>query len=163
MEFVAEISDPGRLDTHTFRWLFEPGASIEGRHTMTYAYADDGLYTVTIDVEDDDGGIGSATASVTVQNVAPLVEAGRDQTVDEGAVVRFNGSFMDPGVLDTHTIEWDFGDGTNAANSLTPTHIYADDGEYTVSLSMIDSDGGFGSDTLTVGVTNKPPVVEIGQ
>jgi imidazolonepropionase-like amidohydrolase len=40
-----------------------------------------------------------------------IVDAGSDVTIDEGQAIAFNGSFIDPGILDTHTISWDFGDG----------------------------------------------------
>ncbi len=60
---------------------------------------------------DDLGSESTDTASVTVSNVDPTVDAGTDQTVNEGEIVSFNGSFTDPGSDDTHTIDWDFGDG----------------------------------------------------
>ena len=76
--------------------------------------------------------------TVTVNNVAPVVEAGPDQTVNEGQTVNFAGSFVDPGA-DTHTIEWAFGDGTPVAGgTLTPAHAYADDGVYIVTLTVTD-------------------------
>ena len=38
--------------------------------------------------------------------------------------VLFSGSFTDPGTADTHTIEWDFGDGSPVVTgTLTPTHV----------------------------------------
>ena len=96
---------------------------------------------------------------VTISNVAPTVNAGADQTVDEGSVVSFSGGFTDPGD-DTHTIEWSFGDGSPAVTgTLTPTHVYADDGIYTVTLTVTDDDGGTNSDTLTVTVENVAPSI----
>jgi hypothetical protein len=56
-----------------------------------------------------------------VNNVAPTMDARSDQTVDEGAVVNFSGSFTDPGLVDTHTIDWDFGDGTTTGGALPST------------------------------------------
>ena len=69
--------------------------------------------------------------------------------------VAFNGSFTDPGSDDTHTIEWDFGDDTGAEDTLTPTHVYEQAGDFTVT----DVDGGVGTDDLTVTV--EEVVVEV--
>ena len=101
-----------------------------------------------------------ATASVTINNVAPVVEAGLDQMADEGSLVSFSGSFTDPGA-DTHTVQWAFGDGDSATGTLTPTHAYADDGIYTVTLTVTDDDGGVGWDTLIVTVNNVAPTAVI--
>jgi PKD repeat protein len=117
---------------------------------------DDGLYPVAVRVTDtvlDD----LASSTVTVNNVAPLVNAGLDFSIGEGATASFNGSFTDPGTLDTHTIEWDFGDGSGASGTLTPDHTYAADDTYTVTLTVTDDDGGVGSATVTVTVTDGGP------
>jgi VCBS repeat-containing protein len=102
----------------------------------------------------------SAAMTLTVNNVAPTVDGGSDQTVNEGDIVSFSGWFTDPGSADTHTIAWDFGDGTTAAGTLTPTHVYADNGVYTVALTVTDDDGASTSDTLAVTVNNVAPNVE---
>ncbi len=77
-----------------------------------------------------------------VDNAAPLVEAGEDQTVLEGEGVHFSGSFTDQGVADTHAILWDFGDGETAEGSLQVSHTYAKDGVYIATLQFTDDDGG---------------------
>ncbi|UCC63205.1 MAG: PKD domain-containing protein [Anaerolineae bacterium] len=100
------------------------------------------------------------TAGVIVDNVAPTVEAGNDKAASEGASIPFTGaSFSDPGVGDTHEIEWDFGDGEVEVGTLMPSHIYTDNGTYLVTLTVRDDDGGEGNDTLTVNVSNAPPNV----
>lgn len=111
------------------------------------------FHTISITIIDRDGGMGFVLIEFKVNNVAPTVHAGPDQIVDKGDEVHFNGSFADPGWLDTHTIEWDFGDGdTDDTGSLTPTHRYSSSGTYTVTWTVTDDDGGVGTDTLTVTV-----------
>jgi len=99
-------------------------------------------------------------ASVTVNNVAPTADAGPAQTVDEGDVVTFAGCFADPaGTCDTYTIDWDFGDGTTSTGSLTPEHVYGDNGAYVASLTVTDDDGGVDTETVTITVSNVAPTI----
>ena len=116
-------------------------------------------YTISVSATDA-GGTGSVNTSVIVGNVAPVVAAGASQTVEEGESVAFAGAFTDVGTLDSHSIEWDFGDGSSASDTLTPTHTYADDGAYTVTLTVVDDDGGSSMDSLTVTVGNVAPVID---
>jgi len=167
----ATFNDPGTLDTHTatIDWgdgttvtvgvvsesPFGPPGSTGGANgtvSGSHVYADNGTYTVTLTVTDDDGGAGQDTLTVSVANVNPTaVEAGSNRTVNVGEAVIFAGSFTDPGA-DTHAIAWNFGDGATAAGSLTPTHTFTAPGTFTVRLTVTDDDGGSGSDTLTVTV-----------
>jgi PKD repeat protein len=104
-----------------------------------------------------------------------VVEAGDNVTVDEGSAVNFDGSFVDPGLLAASRflsvlpsppfageIHWQFGDGGSSTGSLTPAHTYSDNGLYLVTLTITDSLGLAGSDTLQVTVNNVDPVVEAG-
>jgi len=158
--FNGRFTDPGVVDTHTFHWDFGDGGTAATEDAV-HTYRDNGVYTVIFTVLDDDGGIDFDSMRVTVNNVAPTVDAGVDQTVDEGDKVNFSGLFTDPGIDDTHTILWDFGDG-NTADALDASNIYTDNGVYTVRLTVTDDDGGVGFDELTVTVNNVAPVVVVG-
>ena len=60
-------------------------------------------------------------------------------------------------------VRWDFGDGSPVSTgSLTPSHVYADNGIYTVTLTVTDDDGGSDTDTMTVTVNNVDPIVDAG-
>jgi hypothetical protein len=97
----------------------------------------------------------------TVLPRSPDVDAGPDQTVNEGDVVAFAGSFYDPDVGETYTIAWDFGDGTGAGGTLTPTHTYVDNGTYVVTLTVTDSGSRAGQDTLTIVVNDLGPTANV--
>ena len=142
--------------------------------TQSYLGTDDGVYTIKL-MANDPYGYQVAETTVTVHNVAPTVDAGSNQTVNEGDTVNISGSFTDPGWLDTHTATIDWGDGTevesgtlteeneypNSTGTVTGSHEYGDDGVYMVNLTVIDDDGGVGTDTLTVTVNNVAPTASI--
>jgi PKD repeat protein len=63
----ATFSDPGTADTHTavVDWgdgVFEQVTPVEGSHQ----YTSPGIYTVTVSVTDDDGGVGVDTLAVKI-------------------------------------------------------------------------------------------------
>lgn len=137
---------------------------------LSHVYADDGTFTVGVCITDDGGAIGCASFQVVVLNVPPTVDAGPDQTVDEGTVVSLApATFTDPGTLDTHTATIDWGDGSpveagavsegDGSGTVSGSHIYADDGVYSVIVTACDDDDGCDEDSLTVTVNNVAPTV----
>ena len=162
--FVGSFEDTGVGEIHEYQWDFGDGTVINfpGTLTPTHKYLDDGAYTVTLTVIDNDEGVGTDSLVVTVNNVDPTAVAGFDLTVNEEVPFTLLGSFTDPGLLDTHTYEWDFENGPIIPDTLTPTHTYDDPGVYLVTLRVWDDDGGYGSDTLTITVLDTiPPVTSI--
>jgi len=166
--FTATITDPDTPTGHILHWDFGDGGAADGTLTPTHVYADDGIYPVTLTVTDTTGLSGTGHLTVTVANVAPIVTAGPDCTVAVSETLTFSGVFTDVGVLDTHTIAWDFGDGITTTSALTPTHVYTAPGIYTATLAVADDDGGTGSDTLVITVTEQitpvydTPLVSLG-
>jgi len=117
-----------------------------------------GPFTVTVTVRDDDGGVGTAVATVTVEvNRAPVANAGPAATGAEGSTVAFDGSHSSDPDGDPLTYTWDFGDGSSGTGP-TPTHRYADNGSYTVKLTV--SDGKLSGEATTAAeITNVAPSV----
>jgi PKD repeat protein len=159
MTLAAGFTDAGTLDTHTVLVDWGDGTATAASLTASHQYLDDGVYTVTVTVTDDDGGVGSDTLAVTVSNVAPVVVAGADKLINEGDNITLAASFTDAGTVDTHTVLVDWGDGSAMATSLTASHQYVDDGVYTVTVTVTDDDGGVGSDILNVTAADVPPVI----
>jgi PKD repeat protein len=117
---------------------------------------DEGTFVVTMKATDDGNMSDTATATVTGTNVWPTAQiAGYTTTVPLfitlQQTVNFTGSFSDPSALDTHTTKWNFGDGTSSSG-LSTSHSYTTAGNYHVSLTVTDDDGGVGVATTTVSV-----------
>jgi hypothetical protein len=109
------------------------------------------------------------TRPVPVSNVAPLVNVGRDRAVLGGKLLSFAVVVTDPGVFDTRTCLWDFGDGSPASTSCSGfSHTYpsvpldSPSQVYTATLTVTDDDGGVGSDSLRITVGSKYDVLILG-
>jgi len=57
---------------------------------LSHTYADNGNYAVSVDIKDDDV-TSSTTQTQVVTNVAPIVDAGADQTFTSGQTFNFAG------------------------------------------------------------------------
>lgn len=143
-------------DAPAWSWSLGNGETRTGG-AFSYAFPDDGTFTVTGTATPAQGAPSSHSTIVTVTNVAPVVSAGPDVTIAEGASVAFTGSFTDPGANDPHAASWQFGDG-QTASTLAAVHGYRDDGVFIATLRVTDDDT-FGTDTAQVTVTNVAPTI----
>ena len=161
------FTDPSSVDTHNVSIVWGDGSSdrIDDATSLLSAshnYADDGTFVVNVSVTDDDGGVGGDTALMNIANVAPIVVAGPDQIIELGATTNVDSFFTDAGTADTHTATIAWGDGSpqsagvvseaGGSGTVDGSHVYADNGVFTVTFTVVDDDGGDGSDTLTAVV-----------
>ena len=137
---------------------------MSGAHT----YVDDGTYTVTVTVADDDGGSATIDLTFAVANQAPVVDAFSDLNGVEGMSLEFFTTFTDAGIFDTHTAVISWSDGStsngfvseaNGQGMVGATHIYADNGVYPLTVTVTDNAGDQGTSTATATVANAAPVV----
>ncbi|MEO1271816.1 MAG: PKD domain-containing protein, partial [Myxococcota bacterium] len=158
----ATASDPaGAQDPLLFQWELGDGTERSGAD-IGHTYADDGTYAATVTVTDDDGGLSQRTAMIAVGNVTPTVMelSSPDQGI-EGQPLNMQLTFTDPGD-DPPVITWNFGDGSPLQTGLNlnnVTHVYADDGTYTLSVTLRDGDGGQLEQEATVVITNANPTI----
>jgi DNA/RNA endonuclease G, NUC1 len=162
---ASTSSGQGGTTALSYEWRVNGQVAGTGA-TLSYAFADNGIYQVSVKVSRADGASDEATAAVTITNVAPAVANLPAATVAEGSIYSASGSFADPG--DDHWVATvDYGDGTGAqpltltGKSFTLSHAYANNGQYTVTVTVTETDveAGRGSQTAAVTVTNVPPVV----
>ncbi len=181
--FVATANDPGNDDLK-FTWNWGDGTS----DTKT-TYYNDGLgsdpypspegifpfnvtdekkhkytvaenYIVTMTVTDDDGGVDSDIATVTINNVVPIAHAGGPYFVNEGEGVTYTGTQTAPCISGDFIYYWDFGDGSSSTKQ-NPTHIYAIYGKYTVRFIVTSEYGDIDFDICDVYV-NANPIANAG-
>jgi hypothetical protein len=134
---------------------------------LNYLYPNLGNYTVTVTVKDNVAVLGTDTLTVsTTPNTVPAVSGGPDQILPQGlSGANFNatGSFTDPNAQQnwSATIDWGDGSGTspvtiNPDKTFNASHIYANPGTFNATITVTDSAGGSGVDTIVVSVTPAP-------
>lgn len=132
---------------------------------LSHTYPQDGSFSITVTVSDDDGGSDSRSIALTVNNVLPTVSAGSDATINEGGTFSQGGSFVDPGA-DTWSATVDYGDGSGTqplaltGKNFTLSHVYVDNvgSPFTVTVTVTDDDGS-STDIVMVTVNNVPPSI----
>jgi PKD repeat protein len=169
IQVMGSATDPaGANDPLAFGWvvkrLGDSGNYASGTgSSFTFAPDDNGTYTLTLTVNDDDGGVSTLTRSFVVNNVAPTATLSAPTPVNpvRGQSAAFVANFADPGGHENMMVAWDFGDGSSVAfhsaadgGAMTPSHVFAAAGTYTVNVSFRDKDGGVATATqkVTVGV-----------
>lgn len=113
----------------------------------------------------------SAAADVTVNDVAPVLSALSSNLpgsgiIVEGDTLELSATYTDTGTLDSHTVDFDWGDGSpvdstpegplfGGTGDANGSHVYTSAGAYTVALTVTDDDTLADNDSIDVIVANK--------
>ena len=177
LDLTASASDADADDSLTFTLEGTPpsGASItnNGEFTWTPTELQDGSHTITVRVEDGNGGSDSEAVTVTVNevNAAPVLASIGSKSVDELETLAFPVTATDAdvigGVDDSlvfsltgtvptgATINPDSGEFT-----WTPTELQ--DGSYTITVSVSDGTETASQDVqVEVSEVNRPPTLTV--
>jgi hypothetical protein len=159
VSFSSRASD-GTDEPLTYTWNFGDGSSASGADLrepshVFVANTTSTPFTVTLTVSNATDTV-SLTRDITIEDVAPTVDAGPGATIHAGDSVTFQGAASDAGGLGTiSSVQWDFNyNGTtfNADSSanglLAPSHTFAMPGLYLVALQATDAGGN-----TSLGVT----------
>jgi uncharacterized delta-60 repeat protein len=149
-------------------WTLTPG-QLTG---LTLSAPDDAAFVLTVEATATEGSNSStatstAFLSVVINNVAPIITSLTSTAttlggVLQGQTVSIAGTFIDAGVLDTHTALIHWGDGTTTtglvsesggSGSLAGDHVYAFGGIYTITVTLTDKDAGIGTETTSATVS----------
>jgi len=172
LSFRAEASDPDG-DEVTVNWQFGDNETATGLNPV-HTYADNGVYSVTVDAVDGYGGKATKKLTVTVKNVSPKMTA-QGMTIDENQVATVSGTITDPGTKDTFDLTIDWRDGSpvetfavGTDRSYSRSHQYLDDNPtgtpsdlYAIHLTILDKDQGSGAGDTAVTVRNLGPTTHI--
>ncbi len=165
--------DPDPSDTLLYEWDFDADGNYDdalGANPTFSAADEDGPATLVVGLQVTDlaGLSDMTTADIVIENISPTAEAGPDQAVNRNDVVLVEGSWTDPaGILDNdYAWTWDLdGDGVEDiwdsaqyGDAVPATTSFGVEGFYTLTFSVTDDDGGFGSDTVLIEVLNQAPV-----
>ncbi len=144
-------------DGSAVNWTWDFGdGNMSYEKDATHQYADDGNYTVTLKVRDDDEAVSSLTKEIEVKNVKPIADFTYEPERPRAKqTVTFSDSSVDnDGSVVNWT--WDFGDGsTGDGAAMIITHKYGEKGEYTVSLTIEDDDGAHATQQKTIEIREK--------
>jgi hypothetical protein len=158
-------------DDHVSSWSIDWGDGSSGSgggsseagfsHEYDLACVD---HTITLTVTDDDGSY-TVSRVVSVQEIQPGISTSGDSGGREGLdAIAVNGSYSHPG---DHATGWtiDWGDGATNGGSgetISESHVYPDDDDYTITIGVSDDDGRTFSFTRTADVTNVAPEIVLG-
>jgi hypothetical protein len=119
--------------------------------TVTFSAVTAGLYPVAVQVCDpvDDCDTDGTTVDV-LPAAPPDISIALPLAVYEGQPATFTATLAANGNPEPFDITWRFGDGVTASGTLTPGHVYAAPGVYTVTVTAVSANGATATATTQV-------------
>lgn len=173
----GSVVDPNAPTTPTVTVDYGDGSGVQPltlskgtKFTLDHVYNTAGKFTVTVSASNTLGDTASATATVTVgggTNPVPLtVSQLNNASLNEGQTYTATGSFTDPNATATTwnaTVDYGDGSGTQPLSqtnkNFSLSHMYKDNGTYTVTVNVSDNLSQTGSGTALVTVNNVNPTI----
>ncbi len=136
-------------------WSFGDGSQARGKNP-THIYSSPGTYTVSLTASYSGTDSHSTSIEVTEEdNGGGDIQAAFTYTAD-GTTVHFTD--MSQSAYPIEAYSWEFGDGGSSSME-NPSHTYSEKGNYTVSLTVTDSQGNSDSETRTISLEEDEVVI----
>ncbi len=142
----------------SYEWNFDDG-NTSTLENPSHVYTQNGIYLVTLTVTDSDGSQNSVTKDVSVGDTVPTAAIVGLYNSTENDAVQFTG--FGTGYDEPLTYDWDFGDGNTASGQIV-NNIYAQQGNYTVTLTVTDFDGDVATSTHDIEIFDTAPTAVAG-
>jgi len=139
--FSASVSGGHR--PYNFTWSFGDGTFGTGSST-THTYPGAGRYLAQVTVEDSGGLTGYGSTLITVTGPPVILSIQQyPSTPYAGDYVSFYANALDPDGGAITSYAWNWGDGSSDSTPYNGvSHIYRSPGNYTMTLTVTDSDQG---------------------
>ena len=127
------------VNSLSWSWDFGDGLNSSTDQSPVFVYGSGGVYNVSLTVRN--GGCRDTIVKQVTIYQTPAVSIFYDDTCALDTIL-FNGLTNDPGSIISYV--WDFGDNPDIGDSAytqSPSYVYDSAGQYTVVLSVIDSNG----------------------
>jgi PKD repeat protein len=160
VSFEDQSSDPSEIVS--WHWDFGDGAASSDQNP-SHAYGDPGSYNVSLQITYNDGQEASCSQQLSVNSSTPAAEfSWQPPSPGEGQAVQFSDQSAGGGPKGAIVAwAWDFGDG-GRAEVASPTHVFVDNGNYSVNLTVTNSYGLTASIAQVVSVHNLAPTCDAG-
>ncbi|MDB5386251.1 MAG: cya 3 [Planctomycetaceae bacterium] len=181
LTFTGTYTDAGTADTHQLLVGWNDGTPVQtfnvsnGVFAVSHIYLDEDLSGTagdvrfpTLTIQDDDGGTAVSHPQVVVHNVAPSFNSlSVTPAVIAGNAVTLSGTYSDPGILDTQSLQIDWGDGSDVqtvpvtGGQFSLQHTYLNgppagmtSALLTITATLSDNDGGTVTQTTSTTLSN---------
>ena len=157
----SELSSDNPIISHlaTYVWNFGDGSrSISGQKAI-HKFTQNGTYYVSLIASSPSGATATKVHKVNLDGVIQVSPIKNNKEVLKDYPITFNSPYKDNLIFKTHSIHWDFGDGTVVENHVAPRHVYRKAGNYTVSLIITDKKGTSNTSQIPVEVVSAMPSI----
>jgi PKD repeat protein len=177
ISFAADAS--GGTGPYTVNWNFGDDSEESDEQTVSHTFTEAGNYTVTLTATDSTGETATDTLEITVEESSeepatdeePLATDEEPLATDEeplateslaaeitsnstsgNAPATFSFDANASGGTGPYTVNWNFGDDSEESDEESVVHTFTEADNYTVTLTVTDSEDQTATDTLEITV-----------